>query len=112
MKGFVLGALLVTFMAGMSTGVLVGRKTAPVPHPRTWIDINVDKVRERGVTGEEDLERIREIYREYDLKVQALKSQLNEAIRDQVRSLSDEAAGKIQAIIDSYGRPQKAPPGK
>ena len=56
MKTWVSGglALLVTFLSGATTGILIDRQAGPAPAPKTWIDGYVERLESEGVDSPED----------------------------------------------------------
>lgn len=108
MKGWILGALTVTFFAGMSTGVLIGQKTAPDPTPKDWVQGCVDQLEASGVTDPADLQAARKVYENYRARVLAFRMKVDELLRDQLQQLADEAEQEIRAIRAKYGKqPEK-----
>jgi hypothetical protein len=59
-------------------------------------------VKKAGVTSREDLDRVRQLLEEYEVKVQALKSQLPEELRERIRTIGSDIQDQIVEIIDSY----------
>jgi hypothetical protein len=106
MKGWIATALAVTFLAGGSTGVLVGRTTVPLPEsPRaepTYIDGFLDQMRAVGVTKEEDLARARRILEERDRRTMALKDKVMLLLADQLGGIDAEAEREIREILSAY----------
>jgi hypothetical protein len=104
-----MAALVITFLSGASSGILIGRSLTPPGKP-TWKDKYIENVKRAGVTEEADLERVRELLDKYDARVQEVKSQLPTHLREQISETAQEIQGEIQAIIDSYevaqGRPR------
>lgn len=109
MKGWITVALAVTFLSGASTGFLLGRSQTD-PERLDWKDKYLETLEGKfGVTGAEDLDRVRAILDTYDKQVQALKVQLPKHLRDEIWQIGKQAEAEIQGIIDSYRTPEKAP---
>lgn len=101
MKGWVMTALLVTFLSGTSTGFLVGRNTVPTPEQPTWIDGAVATLAERGVTDPAALEKARGVYEEFEKKVLSMKSRVLKLLKDQLTALENDAERQIREIMST-----------
>ena len=109
MKGWMIAALVITFLSGTSTGILIGRSITPPDKP-TWKDKYIDQVRERGgVTEKEDLDRVREILDEFDVRLQEIKRQIPDDLRVRIAGLGAEYQKRIEAIIAKYGGSGRGP---
>jgi len=105
MKTWVSGALalLVTFLSGATTGILIDRQAGPAPAPKTWIDGYVDRLGAEGVDGPEDREAVRAILRSYERLVRAEKQRVEEILKDRLDFLATDTQRQVQEIRTKYG---------
>ena len=105
MKGWMITALVITFLSGTSTGILIGRSVTP-PEKPTWKDKYIEAVREEGgVTEKEDLDQVREILDEFDVGLQELKRQIPNDLRERIAEHGAKYQKRVEAIIAKYGKP-------
>ena len=98
MRGWMMTALVVTFLSGASSGFVAGRASAPEPVEKTWIDGAIEQLRREGVTAEADLAEARKIYEGFQERVMALKGRVNELFQDNLRAFELDAEEKIRDL--------------
>ena len=59
-----------------------------------------------GVTKQEDLDKARDIYEEWEERVRVLADQARVLLKDPLEALDKEYTQRIQEIIDSYQSPK------
>jgi hypothetical protein len=103
MRTLMLGTLLVTFLSGTTTGILIGNSTAEAPKPLTWIDQDL-QVMSRTTPGisPEDLVRAREIYEDHWQRIRALKVEAEAILGDQLLAVQNQTKKKIEGIRAPY----------
>jgi hypothetical protein len=106
MKGWIAAVLAVTFLSGTSTGYLLGCKAEREAVP-TNADRYVEQLERFGVTKQEDLDKARAIYEEWEDRVRAQVAQVRPLLKDPLEALDKEYSRQIQEIIDSYKSPDK-----
>jgi len=104
MRGWITTALVVTFLSGASSGFVAGRASAPETQKWTWIDAQIEVMKDRGV-GKPDLDDARQIYGRFDKRVKALKAEVNDLFGDRLTALEQDTTSQIQDILDRYPAP-------
>jgi len=105
MGGWIATALVVTFLSGASSGFMAGRVSAPEPPKRTLVDNLVEDVRRAGVDREEDLAEARRIYERFQVRINALKGEVEHLFRARLTAIATDAEGQIREIRDRYPAP-------
>ncbi|MHC4470895.1 MAG: hypothetical protein ACYS99_08005 [Planctomycetota bacterium] len=103
MKGWMTAVLVVTFLSGSTSGVFLGRVTAPVDDESKWYERDVELLRNAGVSKEADLDRAREIYEEHEERTRALTEQIKDLFRDQLGAIAKDTERQIIGIMREYG---------
>lgn len=106
MKGWMAAALVVSFLSGTTTGILLDREALSPAPPKSWEDTQIDgylrQLKKDGVTKEEDLDEARGVLRIHYRRLRVLKQEVEKALLHQIDALSQETEAGIEEIRQRY----------